>query len=149
MERRLIVYPKQKKTTYRLLKKVIVDKFVKDETEIIVKRNLRFIDSFKFMASSLDALSKNLSEDQHKNLGHMYFGRQFNLLRKKGIFPYEFINSVDRLNETKLPPKCAFYSKLNDADISDEDCEHAQETWKEFGCKTLRDYLDLYNNLMF
>jgi len=97
------------------------------------------------MASSLDPLSKNLSEDQYKNLGHMYSGKQFDLLRRKGIFPYEYINSVDRLNETGLPPKSPFYSKLNNTDISDEDYEHAPTVWKEFGCKTLRDYLNLYN----
>ena len=106
---------------------------------------MRFIDTFKFMASSLDALSKNLKEDQYKNLGCMYSGKQFDLLQRKGIFPYEYINSVDRLSESGLPTKSAFYSKLNDTDISDEDYEHAQTVWKEFGCKTLRDYLDLYN----
>ena len=124
-------------------KKVIVDKFIKDEKEIQIKRELRFIDSFKFMASSLDALSKNLSE--YKNLGRMYSGKQFDLLRRKGIFPYEHIDSVDRLNEVELPPKSAFYSKLNDTDITDEDYKHAEAVWKEFRCKTLREYLDLYN----
>ena len=97
------------------------------------------------MASSLDTLAKNLSEDQYKNLGRIYYGKQFDLLRRKGVFPYEYINSVDRLDEAELPPKSAFYSKLNDSDISDEDYEHAQTVWKEFGCKTLRDYLNLYN----
>jgi len=49
------------------------------------------------------------------------------------------------LNETQLPLKTAFYSKLNETEISDEDYEHAQTVWKEFECKTIRDYHDLYN----
>ena len=45
-------------------REVIVDKFEKDGKEVSVKRELQFIDSFRFMASSLDALSKNLHKDQ-------------------------------------------------------------------------------------
>ena len=97
------------------------------------------------MSASLDTLSKNLTADQFKNLSNKYSGEKFNLLQSKGHFPYEYIVSVDRLNEGKLPPKSAFYSKLTDSDISDKDYNHAQTVWKEFKCKTLRDYLQLYN----
>src|SRR6218665_3779259 len=55
------------------------------------------------------------------------------------------MNSVARLNNTELPPKSAFYSRLNDSDISDENYEHAKSVWKCFGCKTLREYHNLYN----
>src|SRR5271169_5740138 len=127
-------------------REVIVDKFTnKEGKEVTVKRELRFIDSFRFMASSLDALSKNLQQDQCKNLNHFYCGKQRDLLLRKGVYPYEYIDSIDRLSETELPPKSAFYSKLNDCDISDEDYEHAQTVWKEFGFKTLREYHNLYN----
>ena len=49
------------------------------------------------------------------------------------------------MDETQLPPRSAFYSRLNDSGISEEDYEHAQTVWKEFNCKTLREYYDLYN----
>jgi len=49
------------------------------------------------------------------------------------------------MNESELPPKDAFYSKLNESGITDEDYSHAQPVWREFGCKMLRDYHDLYN----
>src|SRR6218665_3978892 len=97
------------------------------------------------MALSLDALSKNLSKDQCKNLGKRYSGKRLDLLRKKGIYCYDYVTSVERFKETELPPKEAFYSKLNDSDISDEDYEHAQTVWKEFGLNSLREYYDLYN----
>ena len=60
------------------------------------------------MASSLDTLAKNLSEDQYKNLGRIYYGKQFDLLRRKGVFPYEYINSVGRLDKAELPPNLLF-----------------------------------------
>ena len=126
-------------------REIIVDKFEEDGKEKLVKRELRFIDSFRFMHSGLDALSKNLRKDQCKNLGKKYSGKQFDLLLRKGVYPYDYVSSVEKLNDTELPPKSSFYSKLNDSDISDEDYEHAQRVWKEFGIKTLKDYHLLYN----
>ena len=83
-------------------REVIVDKFInKEGKEIMVRRELRFIDSFRFMASSLDALSKNLKKDQCKNLGAFYSGKQFDLLLRKGVYPYEFVDSVERLNDSR------------------------------------------------
>ena len=97
------------------------------------------------MASSLDALLKNLNKDQCKNLNKFYSDKQFDLLLRKGVYPYDYMDSIERLSETELPPKSAFYSKLNDTDISDEDYAHAQTVWKEFGFKMNREYHDLYN----
>ena len=130
-------------------KKIVVDKFTDEKTgnEVDVKRELRFLDSFRFMPSSLDALSKNLKDDQCCEMAEAY-GEQserFKLLRKKGTYPYDYMDSIERLDETKLPPKDAFYSKLNDSGISDEEYEHAKNVWNEFNCKTMRDYHDLYN----
>ena len=97
------------------------------------------------MLSSLDSLSKNLNNDQCKNLRKYYNNEeQFKLLRKKGVYPYEFV-SFERLNNTELPPIEAFYSTLNDEGISDEEYTHAQSVWKTFNCKTFRDYHNLYN----
>ena len=52
---------------------------------------------------------------------------------------------MDKLAEAALPLKEAFYSKLNDEQISDEDYEHAKKIWKEFNMKTLMEYHELYN----
>ena len=111
----------------------------------IPKQQLRFIDSFKFMASSLDKLVSNLDKSSFQNTSKLYQGERLNLLLRKGVYPYDYMDSLKRLDETKLPPKEAFYSKLSGEGISDEDYAHAQNVWKEFGMKTLRDYHDLYN----
>ena len=54
------------------------------------------------------------------------------------------MNSIKTFSEEKLPPKEEFYSKLNDCEVSDEDYNHAQRIWKEFGIKNLGEYHDLY-----
>ena len=69
---------------------------------------------------------------------------QYGLLTRKGVYPYEYINSWDRFEETQLPPISALYSNLNMSLISEEDYQHAQQVWKEFGIHNLGDYHDLY-----
>ena len=70
---------------------------------------------------------------------------KFVLLLRKGVYPYEYMDSWERFNETLLPPKKAFYSELNLEDISDKDDSlHAQNVWKKFGIRNLGDYHDLY-----
>ena len=107
---------------------------------------LKFVDSFRFMSSSLEALVKNLDRDQCKNLKKFYGERHLDLLKRKGVYPYDYVDSVDKLANTSLPPKEAFYSKLNDEDISVADYEHAKTVWREFSLKTLGEYHELYNS---
>ena len=106
---------------------------------------IRFIDSFKFMATSLDSLVNNLPEDAFNNLKRYYTGDKLSLVMRKGVYPYEYMDSLERLKETQLPPREAFYSRLNGEGISDEDYAHARKVWKTFEMKTLQDYHDLYN----
>ena len=101
-----------------------------EEKEIKVNHTIRFIDSFKFMGTSLEKLVNNLPKDDCINLGLYYSGDKFNLLTRKGVYPYEYMDSLEKLKETALPPKEAFYSRLNDGGISDEDYAHAQNVWK-------------------
>ena len=69
---------------------------------------------------------------------------KFILLLRKGIYPYEYMDSWGKLDENTLPPKEAFYSKLNLEDISDKDYTHAQRVWNIFGITNLGEYHDLY-----
>ena len=126
--------------------KVEVDKYIdKNGIEKSKEIELRFIDSFKFMSSSLDSLVNNLARGGGKFFGfEKYNKNQYKLLIRKGIYPYEYMTDWDKFKGTKLSPREAFYSKLNMAGVREEDYEHANRTWKEFGLKDLGEYHDLY-----
>ena len=122
-------------------KQVHVDTFKNQEGKSCkVYRELRFLDSFRFMASSLDTLSRNLSDYPIVKK----FIQPYELAVKKGVYPYEHVKDLNVLNETQLPSKDKFYSELNDSDITDEEYEHAKNIWKTFKCKTMRDYHNFY-----
>ena len=91
---------------------------------------------------------KTLGKDQFNILTHQMLQQipkeSLNLLKQKGVFPYEYMTDFSKLSETSLPPKEAFYSQLNKSGISDEDYAHAQKVWRAFNCETMRDYHDLY-----
>ncbi len=110
--------------------------------------NLKFIDSLNFLSSGLGQLVEDLASggmDKFQNLKQNFpANTRFDLLTKKGIYPYEYIDSLEKMNETQLPPMKYFYSSLRGKPISEEDYSHAQEVWQVFGCKNLGDYHDLY-----
>ena len=84
------------------------------------------VDKFRFMR-------KRFSDEE-----------QFNLMLRKGVFPYEWMRSIVNLNEDKLPSREDFYSSLNKEGISKKDYEHAMKVWEEFEMQTMREYHDLY-----
>ena len=99
-------------------------------TEVLVERELRFIDSYRLTLASLDDLIKSLSSDRCKNLKKFYPDeRQFSLLKIKGVYPYDWVDSIDTLAESSLPSKDALYSRLKGEGITDEDYKHR----KRFG----------------
>ena len=124
---------------------------------------LRFIDSLNFMQGSLDSLVKVIEEGvdeatkklKDKELQYKKkikealkitstISNGSDLLYKKGIYPYEYMDSFEKFSETSLPKKEDFYSKLNDEHITEDEYEHAKKVWETFKCKTLGDYHDLY-----
>ena len=66
------------------------------------------------------------------------------MLLRKGVYPYEYIDSWERFNEESLPDKEACYSKLNLEDITDKDYVHGHKVWEVFEIKNLGEYHDLY-----
>ena len=101
--------------------------------------HLVFLDSFQFMSSSLDNLVKNLPDEAFKYTKQEFEKEHYNLMKQKGIYPYDHMDSFDRFNETKLPEKQDFYSILNNEQISDEQYKHAQNVWDTFNLKTMGD----------
>ena len=165
------------------IKKKIIkkDKDGNDKTTKIPYKT-RFIDTFRFMSSSLSNLVDNLSEGTHSDkcidcksyLGKheqlilrcfepkKNYEKDFNkelikrftniykfcngdinkliLLLRKGVYPYEYMDSWERFNETSLPDKEAFYNSLNMEDITYADHRHAKKVFKNLGHKNLGDY---------
>lgn len=108
---------------------------------------LRFIDSFQFMASSLDYLSSLLPSDKKQNLRaecEDLSENQMKLLERKGVFCYDYVDEWGKLDETSLPSKEQFYSRLTESHISEDDYNFAVQVWNEFDIKTLGEYSDLY-----
>ena len=162
----------------------------KDGKEVHKNIQLRFIDSFRLMASILEKLASNLcgtsgiqcdkckgnteminisgdyiaslgcercrtkktkeldEEGLKKNFNHTSRSwrcdEKFCLMIRKGVYPYEYMDSWEKFEETSLPPKDAFYSRLSMKGISDQDHEHAQQVWNTMEKKTLGCYHDTY-----
>jgi len=110
--------------------------------------NLRFIDSFQFLNASLDTLVSNLAKegiDKFHNITKQFpdpIHQQ--LLLRKGIFPYDYVTGPEKFDEGYLPSQAHFYNSLNEAEVSDNDYDHAQKIWETFKMQTFGEYHDLY-----
>ena len=107
-----------------------------------LNKNIIFIDSMLFMNSSLDKLVKNLND--FKYLSTEFKGEQLELVKKKGVYPYEYMNSFKRFKENTLPDKDCFFNSLIDCSITEEEHQRPCNVWKVFDIKNLGEYHDLY-----
>nr|CAI5821753.1 unnamed protein product [Callosobruchus analis] len=104
-----------------------------------------FTDSFRFMSSSLSKLSSYLDNSQ-KKVTRKYFidDSKFELVTRKGVFPYEYLDCWEKLTEECLPPHGSFFSKIHNETITDADYSHACHVWQSFQIKNLQEYAELY-----
>ena len=123
-------------------------------------KNLQFKDSLQFLNSSLDTLVANLRLKQKsgKTLQELfpnlfnYFQSEwshlsledFELLSRKGVYPYQFMDSHEKFQMRELPSRSCFYNDITKKDISDEDYEFVQTLWDRFGMETMGSLHDLY-----
>ena len=109
---------------------------------------LRFLDSFQFMNTSLEKLVNNLAAEGKEKFRNMAAefpdSAQQELLLRKGVYPYDYMDDPEKFKDTQLPSKEDFYSELREEGISDDDYAHAQNVWNVFKCKTFGDYHDIY-----
>ena len=114
-----------------------------------------FIDSMQFMNSSLFKLVKNLSDKDFKYLIEEFGSENLELLKQKGDYSDEYMNSFERFYEEKLPARKYFYSFTKDGKIGDDgkisgghvnvkDYLTCEKTWDKFEMKYMGDYHDHY-----
>ena len=111
-----------------------------------LNKNLVFIDSMQFKNSSLDKLVKNLSGEDFEYLVEEFGPDNLEILKQKGAYPYEYMNSFKRFNEDKLPARKCFFSstkkekidsdgKILDGHISIKDYMTCEKIWNMFYIK--------------
>ena len=106
---------------------------------------LKFLDSMQFLSCSLEKLAAQLNDDQFINLKATYTdSNQRNLLAKKGVYCYDYVNTIDKFDKTSLPRKDNFFNSLTGEHITDKQYQHAENVWKTLDCHTLRDYHNHY-----
>ena len=86
----------------------------------MINKNLAFIDSIQFMNSSLEKLAKSLADNDFENLTQELGSNKLELLKRKDVYPYEYMDSFERLSEEKLPDKNCFYRSLKDRATGDK-----------------------------
>lgn len=122
-------------------------------------------DSMSFLNTSLSNLVENLKKlgevefnnNQKKAFPNLwrYFCKNwkepkkipdsaFNLLLRKGVYPYKWVDSFEKFNHRKLPTRKAFKDDLNNKNISKEDYKHAMKVWSVFKIKDFKEYSNLY-----
>ena len=109
-----------------------------------INNNLVFIDSMQFINSSLDALVKNVSDNDFKYLSQEFRGDLLELVKQKGVYPYEYMNSFKMFFYDKLPDRHEFFNFLKDECISEKGYSHVINVWNVFKMNTMGDYHDLY-----
>ena len=111
--------------------------------EFTVKHEIRFLDSFKFTLSGLSSLVENLPKEDLKETIR-FFGERSELMSRKGVYPYEFMDGFDKFEKKQLPKKASFFSRLNQEKVTDENYQRAQKVWEEFSCQNMGEFHDLY-----
>ena len=109
--------------------------------------HLVFKDSLQFMNCSLEKLVANLLKSGRENFKQIlreYSGAEADLLLRKGVYPYDYMDKWEKFNELQLPPRESFFSRLRDEPCSEADYEHAQKVWREFHCRNIGEYHDIY-----
>lgn len=121
-----------------------------EKLKCIVVNNVKFLDSFAFLSTSLESMTETLRESSHTfPLMHQIFGYYgedaVQLLFGKMAFPYEFFTNVEQMaTVTQLPPREEFFSRLTNSHVAEEDYNRALEIYQKFQCQNFGDFVKVY-----
>ena len=94
------------------------------------------------MSSSPDRLVNNLPSNTFKYTStEIKNNKILNLIKQQGVYPYDYMNSFEKFEETELPSKDKFYCILN---VSEEQYKQVKNVWKTCKIENLHEYHDLY-----
>ena len=117
----------------------------------LFKNKMLVIDSINHLTSSLANLVDVLKKSNRPFINtENYAGEDkegLKLLYRKGVFPYSFLDSLEKLETDTLPQAASFFDSLHDVHVSKEDYAHATKVWNHFECANLKDYMELYLSL--
>ena len=138
------IYFDERKNKYSDVNINVIPHNIEKYLAFMLGYNLVFIDSFQFMSSSLSNLVNNLPNEAFKYIGEEFQDEQLSLMKKKGVYPYDYMDSFKKFEDNRLPNKEDFFSLMNNEHITDEEYQHAQNVWKKFGLSSMGEYHDLY-----
>ena len=139
------IIKKAKETEEEEIKINVIAQNAEKYMAFYIGKHLSFIDSLQFLNSSLEKLASNLTEDDFIYTKKYFTDPvQFNLMKRKGVYPYDYMDRPSKFNDTKLPEREEFYSLLTDTNISEDDYRHAKDVWNTFGLQNMGEYHDLY-----
>ena len=110
-----------------------------------VKYGFKLLDISNFIKGNLSKLSEKLS-DEHKIVTKKHFPNNFELLKEKVCFPYEWLTE-ENLYDKNLPSIDKFYSSLKLQNISKKEYDKTIEIFNKLKCKSVKDYLEIYMKL--
>ena len=96
------------------------------------------------MSSSLERLVSNLPEGSLRYTTKGFNEQEMKLMKQKGVYPYDYMDSFQKFEETELFTKEQFYIILNDKHITDDAYEQAKNVWTTFNMQNVGEYHDLY-----
>ena len=112
-----------------------------DETRFVIKRQNTFM---CFTTKKLKFL--DITSYLAPGFNYDKYLKAYGCELQKGLFPYEYMDGIGKLEDRVLPPKEAFYSRLKNEDISADDYARCQTVWRDNPMKSMRDFLVWYNN---
>ena len=117
----------------------------KSKDDKLLYEEFRFLDSYRFLSGSLETLVTTLEIKDCCQLSK-HFPKHVDILQKKGVFPYSFLDSFEKLSEKSLHHYGDQWinSLSGQIDVSEEDVQHANKVWNLLGCKNFGNYLMLY-----
>ena len=133
-------------------KEIVVGEYEKDGKKHEIKHEIRFLDSFKFMASSLDSLAGNLSKSDLSKFIHLKneFEEKYELLAKKGIYPYDYMNRIERFSEKKnFHQKRIFIQSRMIAEFQMKNMGGRERSGKNLQSKILGNIMIFISKVMF